>query len=168
MQPKNKSERTKAFLNFILLFVVSITIILTTVFFSIQVPVKEANALNKKMYQVDKERASTDNFFYKMSEIIGMLDSVNNSNNPELLDIQITQKIGDLLTKVNSDSSLMYNKLLYEKIAASMIDLQKTKASVRKATKTDNDVKMLQDNYDKLQDKYNTMVSNYNKSLDKP
>ncbi|MEO6843525.1 MAG: type VI secretion system TssO [Ginsengibacter sp.] len=167
MQPKNKSERTKAFLNFILLFVVSIAIILTTVFFSIQVPVKQANNLSKKMYQVEKERASTNNFFFKMSEIIEMLDSINNSNNPELLDIQITQKIGDLLTKVNSDSSLLYNKLLYEKIAASMIDLQKTKASVRKATKTENDVKVLQDNYDKLQDKYNTMVSNYNKSLEK-
>ena len=162
MQTKNKSERTKAFINFILLFVVVITLILTTVFFSIQVPVRQASDLSSKMYQVDKERASTNNFFFKLSEIIEMLDSVNNSNNPELLDVQITQKINDLLTKVNSDSSLLYNKLIYTKIAVSMINLQNTKAGVRKSTKKDNDVNVLQGNYDKLQDKYNNLIVNYN------
>ena len=167
MQPKNKSQRTKAFINFIVLFVVCITIILTTVFFSIQVPVRQANDLSSKMYQVDKERASSNNFFFKLSEIIEMLDSVNNANNPELLDVQITQKINDLLTKVNSDSSLLNNKLIYTKIAVSMINLQNTKASVRKATKKETDVNVLQANYDKLQDKYNNVINNYNNMQNK-
>ena len=167
MKPKNKSERTKAFIHFMTPFLVCFILVLTTVFFSIEVPVRQAKDLSNKMYQIDKERIASNNFYFKLSEIIEMLDSVNNSNNPELLDVQITQKINDLLTKVNSDSSLSYNKLIYTKIAVSMINLQNTKASVRKSTKKENDDNVLQGNYDKLQDKYNNLISNYNSMQNK-
>lgn len=167
MKPKNKSGRIKTFIHFMVLFVVCIILVLTTVFFSIEVPVRQAKDLSNKMYQIDKQTVSNNNFFFKLSEIIEMLDSVNNSNNPELLDVQITQKINDLLTKVNSDSALSYNKLIYTKIAVSMINLQNTKASVRKATKKENDGNVLQGNYDKLQEKYNNLISNYNSMQNK-
>lgn len=163
MQPKNKSERTKAFLNFIGLFVVSIAIILTTVFFSIRVPVKEANDLRRQIHDVEKEKVVTSQFITKMSEIVGMLDTINISKDPEYLDPTIKKNIDDF--KLSADADTVHDQLLYQNVAKNMYDLYQAKKQLRQCTSSEDIIKKLESNNSDLQDKLDRRTQQYNELL---
>ena len=160
MQPKNKSERAKAFINFLLLFILSMAIILITVFFSYDVPVKQANELRRQMHNVERDRAFSADFYIKMSEIVGMLDSINTSKDAAYLDTQIKEGIQNLQIKVDADS--VQDKILYQVVVKNIFDLQKAKEDLRKLTKTDEDVKEQKQMYDDLSKRYSDLVDKYN------
>ena len=167
MQPKNKSERAKAFVNFLLLFVLSIAIILTMVFFSIQVPVKEADDLRGKIHNIEKERASGAEFLTRMSEIVSKLDSINNSQRPEFMDIEIKESLSNLKAKVDADS--VYDKVLYGEVVKVLWTVQESKKKLREQISQNNNFNNLQkDNenlksqLDILKDRYNNLVSSMN------
>ncbi|MEO6328782.1 MAG: type VI secretion system TssO [Ginsengibacter sp.] len=138
MQPTNTSQRTKAFLNFLLLFILSIGIIITTVFFSIEVPFKQNNDLRKQINIVQRDRVFSSNFLTEMSGIIAMLDSVNNTSRPDFLDGQISENINKLSSKVNADS--VYDKNLYMSIMQNLVDFQLAKKQLREVTSKADDV----------------------------
>src|SRR4051794_35468671 len=102
MQPINKNERKKAFTNFLILFLVSIAIITTTIFASIQVPFKENGQLLREQGIVERERAFEDKFINNFSAISSMLDTINTkAAKPDFLDVEISKNI----TKLNGSLS---------------------------------------------------------------
>lgn len=141
MQPINKSQRAKAFLNFFLLFILSIAIIITTVFFSMRVPFKQNDELRKQISIVQRDRVFSANFLTEMSGIVAMLDTVNNTSKADFLDNEISQNISKLSSKVNDDP--VYDKNLYMSIVQNLVDFQLAKKQLRNLTAKVDDVNEL-------------------------
>lgn len=154
MQPINKEERRKAFINFLLLFILSTGIIIAIVFFSIQVPFKQNEQLTQQISVFQKERDFSQIFFIQMSGISNMLDSINtNSLRPDLLDGDITEGIKTLNSKVNTDS--VGDKNIYANVVQVLADLQSSKKQLRDRTGKDDNINELKKTIDDLSIKLN-------------
>lgn len=162
MQPTNTTERRKAFINFLLLFLVCILIIVTTVFFSIQVPFKQNEQLRTDMSMVVKEREFSNHFMNETSNISAMLDTINTkAQKPELLDGIISESIRKLNIMVDGDS--VYNKPLYKNIVLTLADLSAAKKQLREQTGKDANAGELKKQNDdlsrRLDEAQNTILS---------
>lgn len=136
MQPLNKADRKKTFTNFFLLFLLCIVIITTTIFFSLQVPFKQNDRLLKEMRSYVKEREFSTDFMTQMSEIAGMLDTINTKAlKPDLLDGRITESIKKLNLKIDADSAS--DKTLYRSVVFVLSDIQTAKKQLRDITGKD-------------------------------
>jgi hypothetical protein len=139
MQPVNKAERTKAFWNFLLLFIVCVGIIITTVFFSVQVPFRQNEQYRSQMKALEKEREFSRQFMAQMLGITGMLDSINTKAlKPDLLDGQITGDLRNLKIMTDADSS--GSKTIYNAIIQNLYDLQGAKKQLRDLTGKENNL----------------------------
>ena len=154
MQPLNKEDRRKAFINFILLFILSTGIIIAIIFSSIQVPFKQNEQLAKQVSSFQRERDFSQVFYNQMSSINSMLDSINTKSiRPDLLDGDITEAIKKLNTDVNTDST--DNKNIYANVVQIMADLQSSKKQLRERTGTDDNITELKKTIDDLSGKLN-------------
>ena len=136
MDPLNKADRKKAFTNFFLLFLLCLVIITTTIFFSLQVPFKQNDRLLKEMRTYVKEREFSTDFMTQMSEIAGMLDTINTkATKPDLLDGRITENIKKLNLKIDADSAS--DKTLYRSVVFVLSDIQTAKKQLRDITSKD-------------------------------
>jgi hypothetical protein len=131
MQPLNQAERRKAFINFILFFIITIAVVVTTVFFSVQVPFKQNALLREEIALVERERSFADAFVVKMSETMNKLDSVNlpDQKVPELVDGQIKDNLNKLNIMISNDS--VSSKSMYQNVVLSLEDLRNTKKQLR-------------------------------------
>ena len=149
MQPINKNERKKAFINFLLLFLLCIVIITVTIFFSIQVPFKQNDQLLREMRSVTKDREFSTTFMTEMSAIAGMLDTINSKTlKPDLLDGQITESIKKLNLKIDAEST--NDKTFYTSIVFILSDIQSAKKQLREITGKDTDADQLRKQIDAL------------------
>ena len=168
MQPINKNERRKAFWKFLLLFVVSIILITTTIFFSINVPFKQNEQLRMNMNKVEKEQLFSEKFTNEMLGIIAMLDSINTkAQTPELLESVITERINKLNVMVAMDS--ISNKILYSQIVVTLSDLKVAKNQLRQNTGSAENTSDLQKQKDDLERKLQakeTMILTLQTQLD--
>ncbi len=136
MEPLNKTDRKKTFTNFLLLFLLCIAIITTTIFFSTQIPFKQNDRLIKEMRAFVKEREFSTGFMTEMSEIAGMLDTINTkASKPDLLDGRITESIKKLNLKIDADSAS--DKTLYRSVVFTLSDIQTAKKQLREITGKD-------------------------------
>ncbi len=90
MEPINKAERKKAFLNFMLLFLVCTAIVVTTVFFSTRVPLKQNDVLLEYKKSVEENNKLKIDFTEKMIPVSQMIDQLNNKNPAELANMSAT------------------------------------------------------------------------------
>jgi hypothetical protein len=162
MQSINKSERRNAFWKFLMLFLVSIILITTTIFFSINVPFKQNDQLRREMSVVEKEQLFSEKFTNEMLEITAMLDSINTkAANPELLESVITEKINKLNIMVEIDS--IRSKKLYRNIVLTLSDLKVAKNQLRQNTgsvQSNSDLQNQKDDLErKLEAKENLIVT---------
>ena len=128
MKPINRAERKKAFGNFLLFFIITVAVIVVTIFFSIQVPARQNQYLLKQMAQVEQEKVFAESFRHKMQETMLMLDSVNQSNNPDRMELQIQNNIAQLNQMAIQDSS---SSSFYLAITQSLDNLRRTKSDLR-------------------------------------
>ncbi len=98
MQPTNKSERRKALLNFMLLFLVCSAIIITTVFFSTRIPLKQNNQLLEDKNTAVKNTELRSDFTDKFIIISKMVDDLGNKTPAEIkiADIEINNQLAEL------------------------------------------------------------------------
>lgn len=126
MQPLNKNERRKTFLNFLLLFIICIALILTTIFVSIQVPFKENEQLQKEMRLVADEHKFSANYLDQMSVIQTDLDSMTRTTGETTqLEANIKTNIANLYSMVKQNDS-MYNYRLYQNMTDVLSVLRQT------------------------------------------
>ncbi len=153
MQPLNKAERSKAFLNFILLFLLCIAIIVTTVFFSVQVPFRQNDQLRTEMGTVTTDRQFANNFSAELAVITAMLDSINTKSlKPELLDANISERLKKL--NVMADNDAVTNKPMYQNIVLNLADLQSAKKQLRDFTGKDANMDDLRKQLDDMTRKF--------------
>lgn len=82
MKPLNQAERTNAFLRFLLLFIITVALILTVVFFSVKVPFKENEQLRQDMARIKSERQLSESFNTAVKEIADELNKFDASKDP--------------------------------------------------------------------------------------
>ncbi len=152
MQPINKTERKKAFANFLVLFLVSIIIITTTVFSSIQVPFKENDQLLREKGIVERERAFEDKFINGVAGITSMLDTINTkATKPDFLDAEISKNITELNSSVDAEASR--NKIFYKTTLVSLDELRRSKKQLRDLVNKDLNVGEMQKQNQELSDR---------------
>jgi Type VI secretion system, TssO len=153
MEPKNKTERKKAFYSFLLLFFVSTAIIILLAFSSTRVPVKVNSLLQKQVEVSDHEREFSINFLSQMTGIVSLLDTINTtaSSNADLIDGQISMGIQKLTILIDMDS--VQNKDLYRSVVLNLSDLQRAKKQLRKSTEGDTDINALKRENENLENK---------------
>ncbi|MBK8521000.1 MAG: type VI secretion system TssO [Ferruginibacter sp.] len=136
MQPKNNTIRKKTFINFLLLFLLCVAIITTTIFFSFQAPLKQNNQLLKDSRSYIKDKEFSRAFMSEMSNIAGMLDTINTkAGKPELLDGNITEGIKKLNAKIAEES--VNDKEFYNSMVFLLSDIQSAKKQLRDNTGKD-------------------------------
>lgn len=131
MKPANKEERSKAFLNFMLFFIITIAIIITTVFFSVQVPFKQNDQLLKQMNAFENERMILDSFSSKMQETMSLLNNANSaSENDFITESAIKNNLTEML-KMISDS--ISEKSLYTNVITNLSELLTSRKQLNNA-----------------------------------
>lgn len=136
MQPLNKTTRKKTFNNFLLLFLLCLTIITTTIFFSFQAPIKQNDRLLKDMRSYVKDKEFSRAFMSEMSDIAGKLDTINTkAAKPDLLDGNITESIKKLNGKIDEESTT--DKAFYSSMVFLLSDIQSAKKQLRENTGKD-------------------------------
>lgn len=152
MQPKNQAERRKAFLNFLFVFIICIAVIITTVFFSIQVPFKRNDQLEKQMNGVEKEKDFSKRFTTQMIGISRLLDSINLTSPPET--DRMDQKIKDGISELDHmTNDSINNKELYLNVTHNLLDVQNYLKLLREKTSKDVDVDRYKKEIKEAQDK---------------
>src|ERR1700741_40770 len=129
MTPLNQAERRKTFWNFLLFFVITVGVILASVLFSFNVPIKEAEKLRKESEAIKNERPFIDEFEAKMLETMNLLDSVNLAVNPYRIDSRISGNL-TTMTEINS-KDINSLKTMFARIIENLNTLQSTKAQLR-------------------------------------
>jgi len=149
MQPKNKNLRKKTFINFLLLFLLCILIITTTIFFSFQAPIKQNDRLLKEMRSYVKDKEFSSAFMSEMSDIAGMLDTINTkASKPDLLDGKITEGIKKLNAKIDEESTS--DKPFYSSMVFLLSDIQSAKKQLRENTGKDMNADALRQQVESL------------------
>ena len=67
MKPKNIKERRNSFLKFLLLFLITSATIVTAIFFTFKVPIKENNTLKAQAKRINRELTFQNSFFKKIT-----------------------------------------------------------------------------------------------------
>lgn len=117
MQPNNSSERRKALLNFMLLFLVCTGIIITTVFYSTRIPIKQNQQLVAYKNTVTKRDELKSDFTDKLIIISAMIDSLGNKNPVEITQYSVLIEkeiaaLGTLLPNTADDDTKLYTHVL--------------------------------------------------------
>ena len=77
MMPLNTAERKSAFFLFLLFFIISLVIVVATVFFGVQVPLKQNELLKSQIADFQNDREFLQKFSGKVSETWSMLDKID-------------------------------------------------------------------------------------------
>ena len=131
MKPKNTKERRNSFLKFLLLFVITIAIIVTSVFFTFKIPVKENSILKAQADKIKKEIIFQNTFSKEMSKVNKLIDSLDvPGQNISYQNTLISSKLVDMQKSIpRKDSTFKYD--LYSNIIGMYVDIQDMKGRLR-------------------------------------
>src|SRR3954464_538814 len=97
MRPNNLVERSKAFSNFLIFFIITIGVILTCVFFSFKVPLQENEQFRAERDTLLTQKDNREYFLQRMENTMGLLDSVNsNKADAENIDANIGSSLTEM------------------------------------------------------------------------
>ena len=154
--PVNRRQRTKAFFNFLVFFVVTIGVVITSVFFSFQVPLKENDKLRKQLDVAENEKVFLQSFQIKMQETSNLLDSASLSANPFRIENRIQNNVKQMTAMVDDAPASL--KAICNQIIDNITNLETAKQQVRAANantgeleKKDTQLKELQAKFDLCQ-----------------
>lgn len=113
MKPQNKMERSRAFMRFLLFFIVTISLVVVVIFFSIEVPHAESDKLRHKIAALQRESESTANFNELMEEAMDELNKFSViTESPVAVNQRVQLKINameKLLRQIpNSENSIYH------------------------------------------------------------
>jgi hypothetical protein len=136
MKPINSAERKKAFTTFLVFFIVTVLVILTAVFFGVQVPFEQNDKLKEQLAKFEKEKQFSEDFAQGLADTKKLLDSVNRAGvQPELVDGKITENLKKLNAMADNDS--VSQKKFCQDLVQDFADLQMAKKQLRDASGKD-------------------------------
>ncbi len=153
MQPVNKSERRKALLNFMLLFLVCSGIIITTVFFSTRIPLKQNSQLLEFKNTTVKNAELKSDFSDQFIVASKMVDDLGNKTPAEIkaAGIDINNKIA-ALSKLIAECS-PEDKKLYEHVLKNLSNYYIAKEAAKAGMESSGKDKDIEDQISQLRDR---------------
>jgi Tfp pilus assembly protein PilX len=131
MKPLNQAERSSAFLNFLLLFMLTIAVIMTVIFFSIKVPFKQNEHLRYRITLNERDQEFAASFSLLLKETLEELNKFEESKEPASVTTQRVQfKVDELYQKARLAPDA--ENSIYGIVARSMNDLNAAKAKVKR------------------------------------
>lgn len=107
----NSQDRTRAFLKFLLFFLITIALVVTAIYFNFRVPVKENKWLQGQLEEKRIEDATQEKFVSKMEEAVVLLDSLDkNGANGDLVKSRLSSIIGEMQT-LEPNNKTIYGKM---------------------------------------------------------
>ncbi|WP_346882947.1 type VI secretion system TssO [uncultured Algibacter sp.] len=154
MKPKNSKERRNSFLKFLLLFLVTVGIIITAVFFTYKVPNKENTLLKEQAKAIEKEIEFQKGFYKETVSVKSMIDSLDvPGQNIDFQNSLISKKLAALQGKIpTKDSKINFD--LYNNIINMYVELQVTKDKLRDLKGAESKIKEYKEALDKCKDDY--------------
>ena len=133
MKPLNRAERNNTFLGFLLLFLITICIVITVVFFSIKVPFSENERLRSKVLVMQHENDLSDSFKVAMNETMNELTKFDLKDKSAIVTYRSVQlkidKMGRIVKKM-SDEKSNDEKSIYDLVIQNIADLNDAKLKV--------------------------------------
>ncbi len=145
----NAKDRNKAFFQFLGLFLVTVILVVGAVYFNYQMPGRINSMLRDEIGMQQSEAQYQQKFVSRMQEARTYLDSMGKSGvNGNLLDMQLTERMTELLNLQQKDSSLygQMNKVIVE----TFLELQQTKKSLVGAGGNAEKISMLETELNKV------------------
>lgn len=122
MTPLNHAERKKAFLNFLIFFTITVTIIITVVFFSIQVPFDDNKRLRDQIAEFQEQRETSRTFQLEVTETSNLLKTLDSKDvQHAAVDAQIEARLttlNNLIRSVPDSQNIKYLSVLIENLTA--------------------------------------------------
>lgn len=157
MEILNRDKRRKAFLLFILFFVLSVAILIAAITFNIYFPFKENALLKHENQRIEKEMQTQDNFSYQLEKVKAAVDSLGTSGYKddffnEKLALSILADMYKQLPKDTLKNKNMYNNTIIA--YKQLIDAKKQIKQLSIEQKTMDSLstinKKLKEEYDKI------------------
>lgn len=132
MKPKNTKERRNSFLKFLLLFVATTATLITAIFFTFKVPVKENNLLKDQAKRIKKELEFQGDFYTRMNKVKNMLDSLDvPGQNVSYLNQLIGKDLAEMQKSIpRKDSTYKYD--MYTNVVDLYVQIQDMKNKLHK------------------------------------
>jgi hypothetical protein len=142
MKPLNSEERKKSFLKFLALFIITTGLIVTAVFFGVQVPFKQNDRLRKQVSGFEHQKAFTEKFDVVLSDVKSSLDTINRAGvQAELADGKISEQLKGMNAMIDADSASA--KRFYQNVVQNLAELQIAKKQLRDASGKDANLSQL-------------------------
>ncbi|MGB0879731.1 MAG: type VI secretion system TssO [Polaribacter sp.] len=140
MKPKNIKERRNSFLKFLLLFLITSGTIVTAIFFTFKVPVKENNTLKAQAKKINTEIIFQNSFSNKMKKVRGMIDSLDvPGQNTEYLNQLIGKNLAEMQKSIpTKDSTYRYD--MYSSVVNLFLDIQDMKEDLSELKDAENTI----------------------------
>src|SRR5687768_18381818 len=130
----NSAERRRAFLRFLLFYIITTALIVGAAFFGIYVPFKQNQQLQDQLNVVQREKEFDKQFFTLMQETKSLLDTVNSAGpSIDVIEGRIAQKIQEMDAILNKDS--ISGKRIYSQVVQYFTDAKNDKKTLRSTDK---------------------------------
>jgi DNA repair ATPase RecN len=138
-QALNAKERNKAFLKFLLFFVLTLILVITAIYFDFRLPIKENSYLQKEIDLQRQIEHNQENFVNTMHESVILLDSLDRPGTDIVqINAQLDQRLTELDGLKQKDFSA-YGKM--DKVIVDKFwDLYHAKSKLRKLDEDENSI----------------------------
>lgn len=136
MQPLNAPQRKKALGSFMLFYILSVGLIVTTILLGMQAPFRQNELFKAQLAIYQNQKKFMDDFSSKMIDTQNLLDSVNRPGvMAELIDGQIASNLNKMNAMIAADSTI--SKAIYTSIVGNFANLKEAKQQLRNAGNND-------------------------------
>ncbi|MGV2451585.1 UNVERIFIED_CONTAM: type VI secretion system TssO [Ralstonia mannitolilytica] len=156
MEILNKKERLRAFLFFILFFLLAVITLVTGLFFNTYFPFKENSLLKSENNMLKKEMEIQDRFSFQLEKVKVAVDSIGTSGKNDFFNENLALSLlADMYQKIPKDT--VKNDVMYNNIVIGYKDLIDRKKEIRRLSSIGNAAdslqavnKILRQEYDKM------------------
>ncbi|MBT2623744.1 type VI secretion system TssO [Chryseobacterium sp. ISL-6] len=156
MEILNKKERFRAFLFFILFFLISVFTLVTGLFFNTYFPFKENVLLKAENKKLNKEMGIQDQFSFQLEKVKAAVDSIGVPGKNDFFNENLALSLlADMYKQLPKDS--IKNEIMYNNTIIGYKDLVDRKKEMKRLSSNGKEVdslltlnKILKQEYDKI------------------
>ncbi len=133
MKPLNRAERNNSFFGFVILFLITIGIVITVVFFSLNVQLRENKRLRSRMLIMQNEKNLSDSFRVAMNIALNELTKFDSKKEPAIVTKGRVEKKIERMRRIVSnmpEQNANEEKSIYDMVIQNIADLNVAKARI--------------------------------------
>jgi len=162
MKPVNKAQRNKAFFIYILLFLITNSVVVGIVYFNFKVPGEENEYLHNKMDFLALKNEEQKDFLQKMNRVKSLIDTMDTPGiSREYIEQLISTELAMMRTNYAAKDST-YLSDMYNNVIVTYLELKVAKTQLIELEEAKSDI----DTYVETIDKLNERIKEVERDLD--